>query len=126
MADVVQPFGTGSLDPSRIVYPPWMDGLYVGAASSVKISDTVALPMSTVLMVPGNAKRWGFGILYPAGLGASLSISPDPRPDLFPLISSAPNGRYWFTLFEFGPIITGQLYVYTTTGGNARFIEVEV
>lgn len=106
--------------------PAWMDGGFVQAASSLVISDPIVIAFGAIARFPSNPRRWAIGFLSAPGTPSGLAVSPFPRPDLFSLAQIGNANPLWYTIFEYGPFVTGELYLYSSAGITIRVAEVEV
>ena len=112
----------------RLLYPPWMDPVYVMRASYTRPALTVVAGADNIARIPGNNNRWALGItLMEGGTLPVLRASPYSDPQLFPVFTAFSGARHmplWLTLFQHGPVVCGEIFVECPVGESVRVVEV--
>lgn len=112
---------------AEIVRPAWSDPRYALATNTWSWQDfsIVGTAVTTQILV-NNPKRWAFGILSFQPLYIGGYISPFSQPDFYGWKLVQDNGPVWFGLFEYGPIVTSEWYLFSMNDQNIRVVEVTI
>lgn len=93
-----------------MVLPSWMDsrrmlGLFDYAARPVAVGAGVVQPVA-----PNDPDRWAIGFSGPAITDIVVGPMPDPTSLGFSFGSTRRADQLWFSLFEFGPLVSYQWF----------------
>lgn len=121
----VVPDGVQKAPPApMIAYPSWMDGRYMTVACIARGPQFVTTDADGRAIIPGNAQRWCLMVVHLFMVG-TLKFSPWPDPDQYAWwTTTSANDVLRVSIFEWGPIVTGEIYVFGAQSERVQYTEL--
>lgn len=112
--------------PLTLYRPVWADPGFILSTNDVKTTDFDGVMSPVRVLAPANPKRWALGFLAASGTAVGWRVGPWNDPSIFGVLISTGNDVKWFTLFDFGPLVSLEWYGYPDNSSKIRVIEIEV
>ena len=110
--------------PPETIRPAWADPLYLLATNDCIITPHQFTLGSPVQILAANPRRWAFGVIPRNDGNSSGSFAPWAEMDNIGWVMSQAIGPQWFTVFEFGPLVSRQWYLVAVPNSVWKVIEI--
>lgn len=120
--------GFPSTDPTAfkpsLIRPVWADPGYFLALYNTTLTDVKTSGGGIHQLAPARPDRWAIGFsISPLSIN-QIDIGPWANPDGFTAARLSATGWTWFTLFDFGPIVTFEWFANLGGADTVRVIDV--
>ena len=112
-------------DTLTLVRPVWADPRYIGLTNAWRELTPVSVFGSSIKIANNNPTRWALLVVLDGSLSDPAYMSPADGylQSGIRLHPSAGPQFVSLTLFEFGPIVSGEWYLYSPGNASARAYE---
>lgn len=100
-----------------------MDARYLLTAAKSDLAYTLVLGAGGRAVIPGNAQRFGLGIINGSSAPDPVLASPFGDPLLAPFAYVLQPSPRWYDLFTYGPLVAYQWTVYCAGATTVYVVE---
>ena len=116
------------IDPGArlLARPSWNDAALMLLANEWTWNEFTTLATTVETILPPNPRRWG--VAFTTGVTAALGtyVSPRNRPDLWGDLVPNTLRNNFYTIFNNGPFIQNEWYVYSLGVQAVGIVEIEI
>lgn len=116
---------TGATVPKpSLIRPVWADPGYFLALYNVSVTDYLLDGATSLLVAPGRPDRWAVGFTVPSNAAFNMWVSPWGDPDGVGFGKLAGSGTLFYTLFDYGPIVSFDWFAFASVPATVRVTEI--
>lgn len=103
----------GWVHPS-LVRPTWADPGYLLATNLYRTGLTTTVANATAILVGNNPRRWAIGLSRVQGAASQIRYGPFQNVNSYGISSAGAGFLTWYTVFDYGPMVSQDWYVFST------------